>query len=663
MAPNPMNIKRPTVPDKQQSWLLFSTMLQGVVFQDAEGRIVSMNPAAELILGRSPDEFVGGSSVSEEQYTIREDGTPFPGLEHPAMVSLRTGREVADVVMGVYNHREEAYRWILVTAVPLFRPGEDRPYQVYTIFRDITERKRMEEQRAFLLKLSDALRPLRDPVEIQRTAARVLGEHLGVARVAYGEVKGEENHLAVERSYYAPGVQEIADQLRMVDFGTNPLSALRDGTTIIVEDVALTDGLSSEERGSYHRHGVASLVGVPLIKEGRFVAVLLVQHSAPKRWTALDVTLVEETADRTWSAVERARAEEALRESEAKFRDIFNSTNDAIFVADPEGSFLEVNDAACQQLGYTREEMLRLGPSRITTPEISVRVPVDISDTIGSGHKIFESAHMTKDGRRIPVELSTRTISFGGRKAILAVVRDITERKRYEEKIKRSNAELQQFAYVTSHDLQEPLRMVTNYLQLLERREGGELDETSRRYIGFAVDGAKRMKAMIDDILTYSRVESKGSFLEPVSMDAVLSIVQKDLSIAISESGASVTHGPLPTVIADKGHMILLLENLVGNAIKYRSVAAPQVNVSARKTDEEWVFSVQDNGIGIDPKYQERIFQMFQRLHTRDEYEGTGMGLAIAKRIVERYGGRIWFESRADRGSTFFFSLPVDPHR
>ncbi|MBI0582465.1 MAG: hypothetical protein JET69_05555 [Methanomassiliicoccales archaeon] len=164
---------------------------------------------------------------------------------------------------------------------------------------------------------------------------------------------------------------------------------------------------------------------------------------------------------------------------------------------------------------------------------------------------------------------------------------------------------------------------------------------------------------MIDDLLAYSRVEVKERSFVPVDMNEVQSIVLKDLRVSIGESGAAVTHDALPTVLADQAQMILLLENLVGNAIKYRNVAAPQVHVSARRSDGEWTFAVQDNGIGIDPQHAEKLFKMFSRLHTRDEYEGTGMGLAISKKIVERHGGKIWFESAPGQGTTFFFTIPA----
>jgi PAS domain S-box-containing protein len=249
---------------------------------------------------------------------------------------------------------------------------------------------------------------------------------------------------------------------------------------------------------------------------------------------------------------------------------------------------------------------------------------------------------------------------------LLGIFWDITEQRLAEERLKktledlaRSNKELEQFAYVASHDLQEPLRMVSSYTQLLERRYKDKLDTDAKEFIAYAVDGANRMQRLIQDLLVYSRVSSRGKSLTPTDCNAVLGTVRINLSVAIEENNARVTHDELPIVMADETQLVQVFQNLIGNAIKFHSEEPPRIHVSAEKNKKEWIFSVRDNGKGVDPQYHDRIFVIFQRLQGKGEYPGTGIGLAICKRIIERHGGRIWVESEPGKGSTFYFTLPA----
>jgi len=241
----------------------------------------------------------------------------------------------------------------------------------------------------------------------------------------------------------------------------------------------------------------------------------------------------------------------------------------------------------------------------------------------------------------------------------------IRERERVEEKLKqtmaefaRSNSELELFAYVASHDLQEPLRMVTSFTQLLEKRYKNKLDKDADEFIEFILDGATRMQSMINDLLQYSRVGTRGKPFKLTDFESVFGQSLVNLKIAIDENNAIITHDPLPTLMADSTQMIEVFQNLISNAIKFRSKESPQVHVSALKKRNDWVFSVRDNGIGIAPEFFDKLFILFQRLHSRSEYPGTGIGLAVCKKIVERHGGKIWVESEPDKGSTFYFSIP-----
>jgi PAS domain S-box-containing protein len=253
-----------------------------------------------------------------------------------------------------------------------------------------------------------------------------------------------------------------------------------------------------------------------------------------------------------------------------------------------------------------------------------------------------------------------RMIGYSG------VVHDITGRKRAEERLadlvrqlERSNRDLEQFAYIASHDLQEPLRMVASYVQLLAQRYRGRFDADADAFIGYAVDGALRMQKMVNDLLAFARVGTQGKEFTPVDLEAVLQNVLADLRVAIEESGAQVTHDPLPTLTADGAQIGVVLQNLVENAIKFRGEVVPRIHVSAERQGGEWVVSVRDNGIGIEPAYFSRIFVIFQRLRSGAKCPGSGIGLAVCKKIVERHGGRIWVESQPGSGSTFRFALPA----
>ena len=244
------------------------------------------------------------------------------------------------------------------------------------------------------------------------------------------------------------------------------------------------------------------------------------------------------------------------------------------------------------------------------------------------------------------------------RQAEAAIRAANAELERQAEDLARSNAELQQFAYVASHDLQEPLRMVSSYTQLIVKRYGGQLDNDAKEFMEFIVDGAARMKRLIEDLLAYSRVGTRGQGFQLTECETALKKALINLRGSIEASGATITYGPLPIFNADASQLTQLFQNLIGNAIKFKDAEGPRIHVSAEETDDAWVLCVKDNGIGIDPQYFERIFVLFQRLHGKAEYPGTGIGLAICKKIIDRHGGRIWVESEPGHGSTFCCSLP-----
>ncbi len=367
---------------------------------------------------------------------------------------------------------------------------------------------------------------------------------------------------------------------------------------------------------------------------------------------------------------ERKRMEKALRASETKYRIVSDNTYDWGYWINPDRKLLYISPSCKRITGYDIEEFLA-DPNLIYSIIHPKDQPFFATHRAEAEKKLFsdevEFRIIRKDGtlRWIghvcqPVFDSDR--NFLGTRASN---RDLTKRKLAEDEVKkmseelaRSNADLKQFAYVASHDLKEPLLSIAGFSKRLEKKYKDNLDEKADEYIDYIIDGVKRMEILIKDLLEYSQVETNGKTLMPTNCSVALEKAIFNLQSAVEKSKAKVTYDPLPTVSADTSQLSQLFQNLIGNAIKFRDRKPPEIHISAKQQGEEWIFSVKDNGIGIAPGNFERIFTIFQRLHTGEEYEGTGMGLAICKKIVERHGGRIWIESEPEEGSTFYFTLP-----
>ena len=347
---------------------------------------------------------------------------------------------------------------------------------------------------------------------------------------------------------------------------------------------------------------------------------------------------------------------------------LLDLANDSIFVRDINNRITFWNKGAAQKYGWTAEQAL----GQVVHQFLHTVFPSPLNqieaELLAHGRWEGELIHTRADRSLLTVasRWALQRDLQGNPRAILEINNDISERKESEEKLrstaeelKRSNDELQQFAYVASHDLQEPLRMVASYTQLLAKRYRGHLDSDADEFISYAVDGCNRMQGLIHDLLSYSRMGTPRNKLRDISTEIALAEALETLQTIIHESGALVTHDPLPTLTVDDGQLAQVFQNLIANAIKYHGPDVPHVHVSAtRNGGNEWTFSIRDNGLGIDSQYFERIFVIFQRLHGREEFEGTGIGLAICKKILERLGGRIWVESQLGKGSTFYFVLP-----
>jgi PAS domain S-box-containing protein len=370
----------------------------------------------------------------------------------------------------------------------------------------------------------------------------------------------------------------------------------------------------------------------------------------------------------------RKTADRQLEIAENRYRGLLEAAPDAMLLVNQTGEVVLINVQAKKQFGYGRGEILGQLVTKLIPVGLGEQWLVEalrstehqLSQPMVAG---IELTGRHKDGSEFPIEVMLSPLESPEGLLLTMAIRDITTRKvaeaqllRTVKDLNRSNDELAQFAYIASHDLQEPLRMVASYTQLLSKRYKGKLDSDADEFIAFAVDGAERMQRLIQDLLAYSRIGTKARPLVDVASEKVLSLALKNLRNAIDETGAVVTHEPLPRILADEGQMIQLFQNLVGNAIKYQGPGTPRIHISSSRGADSagvvsWVFSVKDNGIGIEAKYFARIFGMFQRLHKREDFAGTGIGLSICKKIVERHGGSISVESEPGVGSTFRFAL------
>lgn len=396
-----------------------------------------------------------------------------------------------------------------------------------------------------------------------------------------------------------------------------------------------------------------------------------VRKDGSRFWANVVITAAHDSSGRLLGFSEISRDISERKETEARYRGLLEAAPDAMVVVNIAGEIVLLNVQAEKQFGYHRDELLGQQMKNIIPEGFAERLVADdlrsaaeaLAQQIGTG---IELVGRRKDGSAFPIEIMLSPLESAEGILVTAAIRNISMRKQSEEhlvktvgELKRSNDELQQFAYVASHDLQEPLRMVASYTQLLAKRYKGRLDSDADEFIGYAVDGSNRMQVLIQDLLAYSRAGTNGKPLREISSEKALKEALSNLRATIQESGAIVTHDSLPAITTDDTQLALVFQNLVGNALKYHSSKAPLIHVSATKNGgKEWTFSVRDNGLGIDSQYFERIFVIFQRLHGREEFKGTGIGLAICKKIVERLGGKIWVKSQPEMGSTFYFSLP-----
>jgi PAS domain S-box-containing protein len=610
---------------------------EGMLVYDRDFTIIAGNHAAERIIGLKLEEMIGRGGFTSLLPCVNEHGAPLAQDERPTRITVRTGQPQTGRIIGI-RRPGGALTWLSVNTAFLRRTsdGSGQPtahYGLVSTITDITAQHGAEER-------------LRESEARFRRTFELAGS--GMA------------HIGLDRRF----IRVNRRLCEILGYPEDELLALTGRQISHPDDLDVIN----EQR--------------PKLYAGEIDAVRLEKRYVRKDgsivWVAFTMTVERDAAGKPLYEIAvydditaQLDAQLRLRESEARFRQTFELAASGIcHVID--GRFVKVNRALCEILGYSERELLGKSVKEVSHPEDR-----DVTDAgrarIRKGE--IESARFEKryvrgdNGAVVWADIAIALVRdvFGVPQYEVAIFDDITERKQQEaalraahEELKRSNAELEQFAYVASHDLQEPLRMVASYTQLLERRYEASFDRDAREFMAYIVDGASRMKQLIEDLLAYSRVGTKGQDFQPVAAQAALRRALFNLRTAIEESGAAVTYDALPTVRADEAQLAQLLQNLIGNALKFRSASVPRIHVSCAEEERDFHFQVRDNGIGIEPQYYERIFMVFQRLHNKGEYPGTGIGLAICKKVVERHGGRIWVESRADEGSSFHFTLPKE---
>jgi PAS domain S-box-containing protein len=588
---------------------LLRTAPVGIAVQNADRETVLANRRAQEALGLSEREFADDPVENGEWEIYDATGDPLDPAETPSARVLETGEPVFDEEL-VFEPPDGDRMHFRINAAPLFGPDGEIE-RVIIGGKDITELKERERQ-------------------LERRKTKLETE--------LGEIFGR-----ISDAFYA-----LDDEYRFThlnDRAVEPLDRSKEellGRTVwdVIPDASV-DRYRERFRTAMETQEPATFE----IYEPDFDAWY--EYNLYPSESGLSVYFRDIT--------DRVEYERQL----AKYETIVETIDDGIYVKDEDGHFTMVNDAYAALTGYDREELIGEHAS-LVVDEDTIEQSRETLTASGDGRTpAMEAEIHTAEGDRVPVEGTFATLRTDDSQEEIGVVRDVTDRKERERELEASNERLEQFAYAASHDLQEPLRMVTSYLQLLEKRYADDLDADAREFIEFAVDGADRMREMIDGLLEYSRVDTRGDPLEPVALDDVLEDAIGNLQVRIEESHAEITSEPLPRVRGDESQLQQVLQNLLNNAIEYSGAEPPRVRIAAERGDAKHVISVSDEGIGIDPAEQDRIFEVFQRLHGREDHPGTGIGLSLCRRIVERHDGTIRVDSEPGEGTTFSVTLPA----
>jgi PAS domain S-box-containing protein len=607
---------------------LLDSLAEGVFGLDTEGRFTFLNPAACRMLGFDNEAQVLGHNAHALTHHTHADGTPYAEAECPILRVQKTDQPLGEWEDWFWRADGTGFP-VAVYAAPLHDVAGD-PEGVVVSFLDIRSRKAAEAARDRVLAILDATPDVVSMAHTDGSLAYI--NRAGLALIGEDtESTGLKQPLPERLQGAKAGPVFHPDWVRQL--------IREEGTPTAIEE------------------GVWRGWTAVLDAEGREIPTsqVILAHFDERGEVAYFATILRDISA-------QRELESELRRETTFNQALVRNLPGIFYLIDTEGRFVRWNRRLEQITGHEGEnELAAVHPTELYPEAEQELITERIGQVFREGSANVEAHLRHRDGTLSPYYLTGFRVELEGEPYLLGVGLDISERKAAEAELERSNAELEAFAYAVSHDLQEPLRIINSYLGLLQRRYGEALDERAGRYIAATTDASERMRRMIADLLEYSRIKRMGEEFRPVDLDEVVREAYANLETAISDSGAEITVDPLPTVTGDRGQLVRLLQNLLSNAIKYGPAEdVPRISVSSHRLDGHWEIAVADNGLGIDPKQADRVFQVFQRLHTRDEHEGTGAGLALAQRIVERHGGQIWLESAGEgSGSTFRFTIPA----
>ena len=648
----------------RRSELILDAAGEGICGVDLEGNVTFINPAARRMLGWEADEGIGWT-LHERAHHHHADGTLHPDALCPVMLTLLDGepRHVSEDV----HWRKDGTSFPVEFTVSPIRHGDDLVGAV-TVVRDITERlwaeARMARNLALNTALSAVLRRSLEDVSLADVLDGALKELLALPGL---DLEGRGCIFVLDRkggALHMMVAHHLSPQI-MAGCASVAVGTCLCGRAAATGEVVFSGGVDQHHTITFEGMPDHGHYCVPIMSNAGCLGVINVYVAAGHRRDRDEEALLLMFADTLAGVISRKRIEETLRESEELGKTLMNATIDAAFLMDRDGMILAANEAMAVRFHTRVEDLVGRSFFDMIPPALAESRRVQVRRVMTDGEPLH--VHDERDGSVLDNRVYPIRDGAGVVTQVAVFSRDVTEQRRSQQTIEKaladlahSNEELQQFAYVASHDLREPLRTITGHLQLLHRRVKGNLDQAGEESLGFVLDGAKRMDALIRDLLEYSRIGHGDRVMAPVSLGKVVGDAMANLTAAIAECKAEVSlPDHWPTVVGNATELARLFQNVLGNALKYRAEGRnPVITVRAELRDGAWDVAVQDNGIGIDPEHFDRIFMIFQRLHGRTQYDGTGIGLAVCKKIVERHGGRIWLESIPGEGSTFHLVFP-----